>query len=196
MWIAQRTHRHRGTPRLPLVVALSAVLLGGGVAGAAESGTHALVFQVQSGRSITVAADIVGDDVTIRQTDTVTGLTSSITGYVGASTTDVIQVSRTSAGGNPADSDGAVQIYVLASSLTCASCNAGAVPPETAGTVVEGTPGGPVDPVLVTAEGAVVISGINTGSATAGAALTYTVVTTKAPAGSYSYTLTYLIRAA
>lgn len=188
-------HRHRPLGKI-LLALLTATLVGGGVASAADSGTHALVFQVQSGRSITVASDITGDEVNVRQTDTLTGLTSSITGYVGASTSDVIQVSRTSSVGNPADSDAAVQILVLASSLTCPGCSAVASPPETAGTVVEGTPGGPIDPVPVTAEGAVVISGINTGSATAGAALTYTVVTTKAPAGSYSYTLTYLIRAA
>lgn len=195
-----RRSRRRIGPRLRVLLGLAvgAQILTGGIAGATGD-SQSLQFTVQSQRSITVAADIGGDEGAIRQTDVLTGLSGAITGYVGASTTDEVAVNRTSLDVPIGADEDAVRIYVLASGLACPGCDPDAATPETAGSAVDGVPGGELDPVEITRDPtsySTIISGINTGAATGTAVLTYTVVTTQAVVGTYTYTLTYVIRAA
>lgn len=189
--------RRRARLRTLLGLVVAAQILTGGLAGAQSS--ESMDFEVRSGRSITVGT-LVGDGMSLRETDLYSGISSAISEYIGETETDVIEVSRVpthEAVQNGLEIDeGAIRIEVLAYDLTCALCAEGDGP----GSASE-------DPVVIPVSDrptvtdpvtswVMVIEGIDTGVTSAWAKLVYTVRTDDAVAAAYSYTFTYRIRAA
>ena len=175
--------------RLLLALGIGAAVVGGGIASAqTDEGSQTITVQVDAVRTITLDTEAPVTP-SLRPTDiqTFAGGSVSFTTENPVAGGDEIVVTRVDDLANPSAT--AVTLAVLATVGACDCSDPGSAVDgdlDTAGT----------QPVQITTEGYnTVITGISdTSTYTASAALTYTVVSTSAPPGSYTFTVTYLIR--
>lgn len=172
--------------RLVVAGSLAVLAVFGSELAAAQTDEQTITIQVEANRSLTLdTAAVTGD--ALRPTDEKTYGGGTITYSTDNPVSDEIVASFAAGLANPS-TDIALAVKATSFSCTCSTPGTAVDPDPSTGVIVEPVPLSDIGPTAV-------ITGISdTSGYDASATLTYTVTSTLAAPGEYTFTVTYLLR--